>query len=245
MKLRVLGSSSHGNCYLLRSETTGEVLVLEAGVRMQTVKKALDFRISDIVGCCVTHEHGDHAKYAGQFAGSLIPMVMSKGTADAVGIADYWYPTSKCPLRLGGFRILSFPVRHDAADPRGFLIQHKECGTVLFATDTYYLPNTYPGLNNILIECNYRLDILDSNIAAGIVPTAVRDRIVKSHMSYNTCCETLGANDLSQVNNIVLIHLSADNSHAEEFLSGISALTEKQVSVASTGMEIDFNKTPY
>lgn len=245
MKLRVLGSSSRGNCYLLQSETTGEVLVIEAGIRMQTVKKALDFRLSDIVGCCVTHEHGDHAKHAREFADTLIPMVMSKGTAEAVGITDFWCPTPKCPLRLGGFRILSFPVRHDAADPRGFLIQHKECGTVLFATDTYYLPNTFPGLNNILIECNYRLDILDRNIAEGRVSAAVRNRIVKSHMSYNTCCETLLANDLSRVNNIVLLHLSADNSHAEEFRAGIAALTEKQVSVAKAEMEIDFNTTPY
>lgn len=245
MKLRVLGSSSRGNCYLLQSDKTGEVLALEAGVRFDKVMHAVAFQISRIVGCCVTHEHGDHAKYAGKFSESCIPMVMSTGTAEALGITYHLHPTPKCPIRLGGFRVLSFPVRHDAAAPCGYLIQHEECGTVLFATDTYYLPNTFPGLSNILIECNYRLDILDRNIALGIVHPSVRDRIIRSHMSYHTCCETLQANDISKVNNIVLLHLSSDNSHAEEFRSGIAALTQTQVTVARSGMLMDFNKTPY
>ena len=245
MKLHILGSSSRGNCYLLQSSETGEVLVLEAGVNMRQVKIALGFDLSKIVGCCITHEHGDHAKYASKFAEACIPMVMSVGTADALGIQEHWQPTPNHALRLGGFRLLTFPVKHDAAEPCGYLIQHPECGTVLFATDTYYLPNKFAGLNNILLECNYRQDILDANIASGRVHPKVRDRIIKSHMSYHTCCETLQANDLSNVNNIVLIHLSSDNASADDFRQGIADLTEKNVLLAKSGMCIDFNKTPY
>ena len=61
MRLRCLGSSSLGNCYLLENDR--ECLVLEAGLPMKEVKKALDFDISKIVGVLITHEHGDHAKY--------------------------------------------------------------------------------------------------------------------------------------------------------------------------------------
>jgi hypothetical protein len=64
-------------------------------------------------------------------------------------------------------------------------------------------------------------------------------------MSYDTCKETLLANDLSAVNNIVLIHLSDLNSNATEFQSGIAEATGKTVHVASKGMEIDFNKIPF
>ena len=39
MRLNVLGSDSNGNCYILQTDT--EALIIEAGVRMSDVKKAL------------------------------------------------------------------------------------------------------------------------------------------------------------------------------------------------------------
>ena len=41
MVLKVLGSGSSGNCYILESDT--EALIIEAGVPFLDVKKALDF----------------------------------------------------------------------------------------------------------------------------------------------------------------------------------------------------------
>ena len=89
MKLYILGSSSKGNCYLLQSEKTGEVLILEAGINLQEVKKALNFNLSSIVGCCITHEHGDHAKYVLQYLEARIPVRMSEGTRHKTVPSDY------------------------------------------------------------------------------------------------------------------------------------------------------------
>lgn len=80
MTLRVLGSSSSGNCYLLQSETTGEVLAIEAGIKFDKVKQALDFDVNSVVGCIVSHEHGDHAKSVPDFINACIPCYMSQGT---------------------------------------------------------------------------------------------------------------------------------------------------------------------
>lgn len=248
MKLRVLGSSSSGNCYLLQSETTGEVLALEAGIRFDRVKKALDFRLGDIVGCCLTHEHGDHAKYAKYFLEAYIPVYMSVGTCQALSLQSYQHLHTVMPLqqqRVGSFRVMPFHVQHDAAEPFGWLVRHPECGTVLFATDTYYLRYRFSGLSNILIECNYSLTVLRDNMRAGLISHARYERTVKSHMSYDTCRSTLLANDLSKVNNIVLVHLSADNSRADEFVRGIHEATGKNVIAATPGLCIPFNKTPY
>ena len=250
MKLHVLGSSSRGNCYLLRSETTGEVLAVEAGVRFNRVKEALGFDIHSIVGCIVTHEHGDHAKYVDDFLRARIPIHMSSGTMHKVIDMNATGPIpllieAGAQVKIGGFKVMAFDVQHDAAEPLGYLIHHPECGTVLFATDTYFLKYKFAGLSNVMIECNYRLDILEHNIASGTVSPVVRNRIIKSHMSYGTCVETLQANDLSRVNNILLIHLSGDNSNAGEFVRGIHAATGKNVMAARKGMTIDFNKTPY
>ena len=54
--LKVLGSGSSGNGYLL---TNGkETLILETGVKFIECKKALNFDLSSIVGAIVSHEHG-------------------------------------------------------------------------------------------------------------------------------------------------------------------------------------------
>lgn len=249
MKLYIIGSSSSGNSYLLQSETTGEVLAIEAGVKFDKVKKALDYKINHIVGCIVSHEHGDHAKAINDFLKACIPVFASKGTLEAKGL-DYTMTNvfMVSPLKrykIGGFEIMPFDVQHDAAQPLGYLIKHPECGTVLFATDTYYLKYRFDGLSNWMIECNYRQDILQRNFEAGKIDPKRRDRTIKSHMSYETLRETLAANDLTKTNRIILIHLSADNSNAREFVQGISAATLKNTVAARAGDVLDFNKTPY
>lgn len=55
MILEVLGSSSKGNCYILKSAK--DILILEAGVNVKDIKLALNFNFRDVVGCLITHEH--------------------------------------------------------------------------------------------------------------------------------------------------------------------------------------------
>ena len=154
----------------------------------------------------------------------------------------------KAPVEfnVGSFKIIPFNVKHDAQQPVGFLINHYETGTILFLTDTYYVAKKFRGLNNIIVECNYSQEILDAKIKSGASPEFLRNRIFKSHMNLNTCKDLLRANDLSAVNNIVLIHLSDSNSNAKLFKSEIQACTGKTVHVAEAGMLIEnFNKNPF
>lgn len=248
MELTVLKSSSKGNCYILQNDT--EALVIECGVSLKEVKIAVDFNIGKIVGALVTHEHGDHAGHVEEFLCARINVWMSEGTDKALRpkISGRYLPLLLEQFKvkeLGNFKIMAFDVKHDAADPVGFLIKHPEMGTVLFVTDSYFVPYTFGGLTNILIEANYRIDLLEKNIAAGKIPGKLRDRTLQSHMSLDTCREALQANDLRAVNNIVLIHLSDGNSNAEEFKADIHQATGKTVHVADSGMKIKFNKTPF
>jgi ribonuclease BN (tRNA processing enzyme) len=55
----------------------------------------------------------------------------------------------------------------------------------------------------------------------------------------------LQSNDLSQVSNIILLHLSDGNSDQNRFAKEIREVTGKQVYVAEKGFEISLNKTPY
>lgn len=78
-----------------------------------------------------------------------------------------------------------------------------------------------------MLECNYSKEILDANFTAGRIDKKRYERTIKSHMSYDNCLLTLQANDLSQVCNILLLHLSDNNSNATEFIHGIERLYQE------------------
>lgn len=256
MDLKIIGSSSKGNCYIF--DNGDEAIVVECGIPFTRVRREMNFKMNHIVGAVISHEHGDHSAAVGKFLEAFIPIYMSRGTAKALDV-------DKNPLvhqvadhemvKIGKFRIMPFNVEHDAAEPFGYIIHHPAMGTVLFATDTRDLRHypfnpeniiKFPGLNNILIECNYRFDIMESNVEAGRLPRAMANRTKKAHCSFDECLRTLLAQDLSAVNNIVLIHLSQGNADPEEFKVEMEAQTGKTITIAQPGMTIkNFNKTPF
>jgi phosphoribosyl 1,2-cyclic phosphodiesterase len=236
MQLKVINTGSKGNAYLL--ETEKEALLIECGVNFSEIKKAIDFKVSKIVACIVTHEHLDHFKGANDVMKNGIDIFATQKTLDSNTIKNI----RKMPIekqvtyKAGGFKFLAFGVKHDAADPVGYLIQHEECGQVLFLTDTFYCEYQFPGLNNIIIEANYSEKLIsDKN-------EFLRNRVLRSHFSLENCIGLLKANDLSKVNNIVVIHLSDTNSNETMFKTEIEKETNKNVTVASAGTNIEFNK---
>jgi ribonuclease BN (tRNA processing enzyme) len=97
-------------------------------------------------------------------------------------------------------------------------------------------------LNNLIIECNYSEEILDNKLNN---KEFLRDRIIGSHLSLETLLEMLAKNDLSKVNNIVLIHLSDSNSNAVQFKNIVRKATNCNVTVAEANQEIPFDKYPF
>lgn len=247
MQLTILGSSSKGNCYLLENET--EALMIECGVNFTNIKKALNFSFKKVVGCLLTHEHGDHAKSALECMLMGIKLYASLGTAEAVGIDPDHHRferiKAKEVFQVGNFKILPFDVKHDAAEPLGFIINHAETGNVLFITDSYYITERFKNLHNIIIEANFSQEIINQKIASGSSMEFLKDRIFKSHMSLETCKTTLKANDLTNVQKIVLIHLSDSNSNAILFKKEIESTTGKKVFIADAGLTMEFNKTSF
>jgi phosphoribosyl 1,2-cyclic phosphodiesterase len=249
MRLEILGSGSSANCYILNGEK--EALVIEAGVKLLKVKEQLEFDISKVKGLIVTHFHQDHAEYIKDYAlYSSIPIYTSQGTIDSIEIKGNPYNMPR-PVRdgekfeVGGFEIIPFDVIHDAKEPLGFLIRHPECGVVLFLTDSKYSEFKFNGLANILIESNYCKEIVEQKAMNDQMELPMLRRLMDSHMSIQTCKELLSANDLSQVNNIVLLHLSDGNSDEARFKKEVEDLTGKTVTIADRGVSIDFNKNPF
>lgn len=247
MRLTIINSNSQGNAYILDGKD--EALLIECGVQFHKIKKALNFNYRKVVGCLITHEHQDHCKSVNEVIAAGINVYSTAGSLNAMQVSLSHRANAIVPGRsfmLGGFKILPFTVQHDCADPVGYVIHHEECGTVLFLTDSYYCEYTFKGLNNVIVEANYCQTILDKRLEEGSNPLFLRDRVITSHMSLETCKKTLQANDLSQVNNIVLIHLSDGNSDAARFKREVQECTGKTVHVAEAGLVIEnFNKQPF
>lgn len=66
---------------------------------------------------------------------------------------------------------------------------------------------------------------------AGKVPEVLKSRLQKSHFSLGNVKMFLLANDLSQVKEIYLMHLSNGNSDAERFRREIAEVTGRQIIV--------------
>lgn len=244
MILSILGSNSNGNGYVIQNDN--EALILECGFRFLDAQKALDFNTQKVVAALVSHEHGDHAKYVKEYKTRGIKIYASAGTLEKIGLQNektILRHTQK--VKIGNFTILPFNVKHDCAEPLGFLINHPEMGNLVFATDTYYLPYTFDDVQHWLIECNYRKDILDKNCPKGSFKKVLRDRTLQSHMSYETCEKALLSNDLSPAKNIILIHLSDGNSNAAEFKKNIEKSTGKMTFVADRNMTINISKNGF
>lgn len=247
MILSVLGSSSAGNAYLLRS-SSGETLLIECGIKKQYLLRALDYDLKHLSGCLLSHEHGDHAREARWVTSSRIPLYCSSGTAEALHLGDdpMLRPiASKQAVKIGSFSVLPFDIKHDAREPLGFLIEHEEMGRLLFITDSYLLRYRFPRVTHWLIECNYCSDIIDDRLASGAIHPAQYHRTLRSHMSLETCRKTLQASDLSASRQIILIHLSEGNSHAELCRRSIQEATHIHTLVATPSLSVEVNKTPF
>jgi phosphoribosyl 1,2-cyclic phosphodiesterase len=239
MELIVIGSSSSGNCYILQGNNTS--LIIEAGIKFQEVQKALNFDLSKIVGCLISHGHGDHSKYTKNFIKAGINIYSSKECGEQIKIINHpRFNILDKKQEIGEFLVMPFELIHDVKC-LGFYIYHAEMGYLCFITDTNYSPFKFTNLNHIMIECNYNQELLNENRRQGKNHYVVYKRTEQSHISQQTCENFLKSNDLTDVNNIILIHLSSSNIDANEVKKDIIKLTGKNCQVAVPNLKINLN----
>lgn len=238
MKLHILGSSSSGNGYALISDD-GEILLIEAGVKAKEMTKGIDYRISAVSGCIVSHAHGDHSLYATAYSKLGIRVGCNQDVADKkIGLL---YPNIMLEGKtygFGSFRVAPFEVKHDVPN-FGFIVYHRDMGTLLFATDTYTLPYEFQNVDHFLIEANYSDDILRENVHKGKIDNGQRKRLMVSHMSLDNCILNLGRCHAEKSKNIILIHLSSRNSDAAQFKTRVASRFAVSTFIAEKNLTIN------
>lgn len=238
VEIQVFGSSSKGNAYLLFDGERS--LLLEAGVNF---KKLVNVFWPLVDGCLITHEHGDHSKVAMDVIHRTgLDIYTSSGTQEALQLPNHRVKTVKSleEFQVGNWRVLPFQTehntpfesKHNVNEPLGFFINTKDGDNVLFATDTKYIRYKFPGITHLMIECNYQMAIIDENVANGKVHSKLRDRIVATHFELNNVKNFILSNDMSDLQEVWLLHLSERNADAELFKQEIQAITGVPVYIA-------------
>ncbi len=249
MELRVISTGSSGNAYLLTAES-GHALLLDAGVPISRILAAIGSQRT-IQGCLLTHEHGDHSAAVLALTERGVDVYSSEGTLNKLSAS----PTRSRRLKaipagldcqIGNFTVKAFDTQHDAMQPFGFIIRDNiSRETVLYATDTYYLHHTFPGITYWLVECNFIEEIACEQFMEGKISKELQLRLGKSHMSLRRLKNALASNDLTLTHCIVLVHLSDERSDEARMIREIENHTGIKTVAAVNGTTIQLSRTPF
>lgn len=218
MKMTVIATGSTGNCYVLEGRRSA--LIIEAGVPPERVMQRTTLDMTKVAGVLVSHEHGDHARYAKRYAELGLKVYASPGTLRRIGEGfSIELPMHFNYRHIGDFMVIPFLTKHDAAEPVGFVINHDELGVLVFLTDTRPIAYNFRNLkpDHIMVEANFDDGLLDENVIAGHIDQAQATRLRSSHLSIREAIDFVRANETGSLKTVTLIHLSSRNADRSLF----------------------------
>lgn len=209
---------------------SGETLILDCGIPIKEIKKGLDWNIKDVVGVLCTHKHLDHSKSVNDFKAMGIPICKPYETL----LMNQFLANSYFTVRAFDLTTVDGRWTHTNADGTecpcyGFLITHKEMGKLLYITDTELIKWRFKDINHILLGVNYDKDLVDTDN-----PKA--NHVFRGHLSIDTACDFVKANDSDSLQNVIMCHLSSENSDSDSFIAKMkNAVNGANVDVAEQG----------
>ena len=230
------GSGSSGNCSYIGTRTCG--VLVDAGVDNNYVMEQLAANSIDpatIGGILLTHDHGDHVRYAYALLRRNRHMRLYATPRTLNGIlrrhnmsrrvADYHSAVYKeFPFSVGPLTVTPFETSHDGTDNVGFCIEGAgscivvttDTGCITDRADFYIRRAAY-----LMLESNYDADML----RRGSYPEYLKARIVsdRGHLDNAVAAEYLAEIHSPRLRHVFLCHLSKDNNTPEVALSTIGA----------------------
>nr|DAK81721.1 MAG TPA: Metal-dependent hydrolases of the beta-lactamase superfamily I [Bacteriophage sp.] len=232
MKLKCIATGSSGNCYTLTSDS-GETLILDCGIPIKEIKKGLNWNIRSVVGCIVSHAHSDHSKSVKDLCDMGIPVCKPYETL----LMSQFLANSYFTVRSFDLTTLDGRWTHTNADGSecpcyGFLITHKEMGRMLYITDTEMVKWRFKGINHILLGTNYDKDLVN------VDNQSKANHVFRGHLSIDTACEFVKANNSNDLQNVIMCHLSSENADKDLFIEKMKKVAKNaNVDVAEPSNE--------
>lgn len=247
------GSGSSGNCSYIGTRTCG--VLVDAGVDNNYVMEQLAANSIDpatIGGILLTHDHGDHVRYAYTILRRYPHMKLWATPRCLNGILrrhsisrrikDFHAPIYKeFAFTVGDILITPFETLHDGTDNVGFCIEYRE-HTLVIATDTgritdradFYIRKA----DILMIEANYDAGMLRRCAR----PEYLKARIAseRGHMDNADTARYLAGMWTGSLTHIYLCHISEDTNTPEQALATIrGALEAAGISVGDGSGRLD------
>lgn len=236
-KLKVIGSSSKGNGYVL--DCGSERLLIELGLPYREILKAADFKLHDIKGALVTHSHSDHCNNA-TILNCRRMGVRTYSTNDCAKKHNYVTAVQhKRKFQLGGFTIMPLLVPH-SVECYAYVIHHELFGTLLFATDLTNFPYKVK-CDHLMLECNYSEDVILQQLSNS---AEIRSDS-SNHLELNECIETIQRLNQGQIKNLILLHLSDSLSDEKMFYDKVYMATGLKPVFAAPDVEVELIKEEF
>ena len=221
--LTVLGSGSRGNSFHL--EHRGTALLIDAGLSAKQLEARMEeagAAAAELLGVVLTHEHGDHTAGLKTFLKKRkVPVYASHGTKDALephlATADWRSFEAGAQLELGAFRIETFPVPHDAAEPIGMRVTAGDVRIGLISDlgfVTRLVVERLRGCTALVLESNYDEAMLREEEKR---PWAVKQRISArhGHLSNGAAAKLVEEVAGPELRELFLGHISEDCNRPE------------------------------
>lgn len=224
MKLKILGTGSRGNCYIL-TDSNDQQLMIDCGIPIKEIKRGLDYNLMNMQGVLISHEHKDHSLSASECIMCGFPVYMAYDNDGQDRISHF-----------GDFVIQNFKVPHNDTECHGFYIKHRvDNQRILYLTDLSKCPYSFRSckVHHIMIECNYQKKYIDTDAANF-------QHKCKGHMSLSECIKTLKINQTGQLKTVVLIH-GGQGLNPNEAIDKVQKTVGDKVKViyAEKGMEVE------
>ena len=131
-------------------------------------------------------------------------------------------------------------VKHNVPN-FAYVIEHEEIGKIVFCTDAISFPYKIKGVNHLLIEANNSEDLIIDHLC--------NDEVIRSmsenHMEINETIKAIRNNISSDLNNIILCHLSDGQSDEKLFKQMVLDEFGIMPYVAERGLEIEISKMEF
>jgi phosphoribosyl 1,2-cyclic phosphodiesterase len=225
LRFASLASGSSGNC--LVAEAAGSVVLVDCGLALTETERRLarlGLEPSRVSAILVTHEHGDHACGAFDFAAAhRVSVYLTHGTLAALRAEGKVLDGVPLVLVNGrqsffvdGIQLLPFTVPHDAREPVQYVLSDgaAKLGVVTdVGISTAHVEKMLSGLDALVLECNYDYDMLWN----GGYPRWLKERIGGpfGHLDNRESERLLGAIDCSRLKHVIGAHLSQQNNRPE------------------------------
>ena len=248
MRFASLGSGSKGNSTIVVSGLTS--ILVDCGFGIRSICARLLARNVDpktLTAILITHEHSDHWKGVEALSAKFgIPVYLSAGcfkarnlSSDSKNFKNFKIIDSHTTFDLGQFTVTPVPVPHDAREPIQYMLSDGTFRLGILTDLGHYTPHVisiYSKCHGLLLESNYDEEML----ARGPYPQFLKDRVsgLFGHLSNRQALDLLKSLDLSQLQTLVLGHISDKNNHPDIIADVLSNEDLGGASIIFAGQDI-------